>query len=116
MLRIVHHLIQIIVTEEPTNDINGSVSATEKNFSIDFSKARTNFLKFKANKKNKKLSYSILLRIYIQKMWSQNKYHLKQMFMFFSVNYDPINKSQILNINKYSMGESNIKSCKWCSD
>ena len=36
--------------------------------------------------------------------------------MFFSVNYDPINKSQILNINKYSMGESNIKSCKWCLD
>ena len=51
VLTIVHHLIQIIVTEEPTDDINGSVSATEKNFSIDFSKARKNFLKFKANEK-----------------------------------------------------------------
>ena len=51
VLTIVHHLIQIIVTEEPTDDINGSVSATKKNFSIDFSKARTNFLKFKANEK-----------------------------------------------------------------
>ena len=41
------------MTEEPTDDINGSVSGTEKNFSIEFSKARTNFLKFKVNKKKK---------------------------------------------------------------
>ena len=45
MLMINHHLTLIIIriTEEPTDDINGSVGTTEKMFDIKFIKAKTKF-------------------------------------------------------------------------
>ena len=46
MLMINHHLtvIMIRITEEPTDDINGSVGTTEKKFDIKLLKQRQNFV------------------------------------------------------------------------
>ena len=33
----------LVLKEGPTDDINGTINAAEKNFNIDFSKAKTNF-------------------------------------------------------------------------
>ena len=33
----------LVLGERPTNDINGSTSAVEKNFSINFSKTKTKY-------------------------------------------------------------------------
>ena len=46
MLMINHHLtvIMIRITEEPTDDINGSVGTTEKKFDIKLLKQSQNFV------------------------------------------------------------------------
>ena len=41
-------------------------------------------------------------------MLKQKKYHLKESLFDFSVDYDAIDKSDMLNVHKYLMAKSNI--------
>ena len=99
--------------EGPTDDINGSIGAAGKKFSINFSKANTKFcLSLHCNNDN---SYLLVNGKKIYKFKADKCQLSNSMFSFedrlkdFSVDYDAIDKSEILNINKYVMVNNNIK-------
>ena len=110
-LIIVHHLILIkydflILGEGDTFDINRSIGTSEKKINIIFSKAKAKFcLSLHYNSDNNYLKL-------IRKMLT---FHLnfsisvKGNVYDFSVDYNPIDKSVILNIQKYLMTKNNIK-------
>ena len=120
-----------MLSEGPTLGINGRFSSPEKKFSIDFSKAKTKFcLSLHYNADN---SYLFINRKEIFKFKADNKnVNFPTQFCFesisngfsdtestelslngivydFSVDYNSIDKSDIVNIHKYLMTKNNIK-------
>ena len=117
-------MIFIDLGEEPTYNINGSFSASGKDFSINFSKAKIKFClslhyngnnsylfvnakeiyKFKAS--NKKIC---LERIYNKLGATDSKeISLKGNVNDFSDDYKSMDQSNILNIHKYLMIKNNV--------
>ena len=121
----------LVLGEGDTFGINGSFGAPEKKFSINFSKANTKFclglhynadnsylfvngkdiFKFKANNKNVNFPTQFYL-------WSisngfsaieSREVSLNGNMHDFSVNYNSIDKSDILTIYKYLITKNNIK-------
>ena len=121
----------LVLGEGDTFGINGSYGAPEIKFSINFSEAKTNFclslhhdadnsylfvngkkvFKFKANKKNvnfptpfRQGSISVGFST-----TDSSDVSLNGNVYDFSVDYNSIDKSDILNIRKYIMTKNNIK-------
>ena len=105
--------------EGPTDDINASVGAAEKKFSVDFRKANTKFCLslhyngdsshlFVNGKKSISLKpiirrYTFLLNFISESVsFGTNVYD-------FSVDYNAINKSEILNTDNNLMVTNNVK-------
>ena len=123
--------IFLILGEGPTDDINGSAGAEEKEFSINFSEAKTKFClslhyhgddsylfanekkpyKFKADNKNLNFPTQFYLGSIPNKfdVLESREVSLKENVYHFSVNYNAIDKSDILKIHKYLMVKNNIK-------
>ena len=105
----------------PTFRINGSFGSPEKNFSINFSKGNTKFClnlhynaddsyyfdngkeisEFEGPNKNVNFPLNFVLEAYLLDL-DGNVYG-------FSVDYNSIDRSDILNIDKYLMTINNIK-------
>ena len=111
--------------EGDTFGINGSFGAPEKKFSINFSKANTNiiliiaiclltekkYFKFKADNKNVNFPGQFCLGS-ISNEFSATDFRevsLNENVYAFSVDYNSIDKSDILNIHKCSITKNNIK-------
>ena len=137
MLIILHHYLIlaipkiIILGEAPTYGINGSFGSPGKMFTINFSKANTKFclslhynadnsclfvhgkeiFKLKANNGNGNFPTQFCLGS-ISNGFSateSREVSLSGNVHDFSVHYNSINKSDILNIHKYLMAKNNIK-------
>ena len=123
----------LILGEARTFGINGSFGSAEKKFSINFAKLNTKFclilhykadnsyffvnrkevFKFKAGNKNVNVPTQLCLRS-ISNAFSateSRKMSLNENVCDLSVNYNSIDKSEILNIHKYLMNKNNIKRC-----
>ena len=119
-----------MLSEEPTENINGSISATEWKFIINFSKSKTKFfLSFDYNGENniffvngKKSKFQainkkfyFLSQFCFQSVFNKFDYveskevSLKGNVYDFSVHYDVIVESYILNIFKYLTVKNNVK-------
>ena len=121
----------LILGEGPAYGINGSFGSPEKKFDINFSKVNTKFclslhynvgnsylfvnvkeiFKFKADNKNVNFPTQFCLRS-ISNGFSateSREVSLNGNVYDFSVDYNSIVKSGILNIHKYLMTENNIK-------
>ena len=119
--------------ETPTIGINGSFGSPEKTFSINFSKASTKFclsfrynadnsylffngkeiFKFKPDNKNVNFPVQFCLAS-ISNGFSateSREVSLNRNVYDFSVDYNSIDKSNILNIHKYLMNNNIIKQC-----
>ena len=123
----------LIWGERDTFGINGSFGAPEKNFSIKFSKVNTNFclslqvynadnsylfvngkeiFKFKANSKNVNFPSQFCLGS-ISNGFSAAEFRevsLNGNLYEFLVDYNSIDKSDILKIHKYLMNKNNVNS------
>ena len=118
--------------EVPTLRINGSFGSPEKKISINFSKSNTKFclslhynadnsylfvngkeiLKFKiSTKKNFPTQFCLGSISNGFTATESREVSLNGNVYDFSVDYNSINKSDILNIHKYSMIKNNIKKC-----
>ena len=123
----------LILGEVRTFGINGSFGSAEKKFSINFAKLNTKFclilhykadnsyffvnrkevFKFKAGNKNVNVPTQLCLRS-ISNAFSateSRKMSLNENVCDLSVNYNSIDKYEILNIHKYLMNKNNIKRC-----
>ena len=121
----------LILGEGPTFGINGSFGSPEKKFRINFTKANTKFClslyyngdnsnlfvngkeiyKFKADNKNINFPTQFCLGS-ISNGFSNTEFtevYLNGNVYDFSVGYNSIDKSDILNIHKYLMAKNNIK-------
>ena len=116
----------LILNKCPTFEINGSFGAPEKTFGISLSKANTKFclrlhyngdnnylfvngkeiFKFKADNKNVKFPTQFCLRFGALEF---REVSLTRNVSEFSVDYNSIAKSDILNIHKYLKIKKNIK-------
>ena len=109
--------------ESATFAINGNFSSLKKKFSINFSKVKTqNFalvwflnekeiFKFKADNKNVNFPIQFCL-VSISNGFSateSREVSLNENLHNFSVDYNSIDKSDILDIHKYLMAKNNIK-------
>ena len=121
----------LIFGEDPTFGINGSFGLPEKMFSINFAKPNTKFFlsfhykadnsylfvngkeifKFKANNKNVKFLTQFCLGSISDgfSATESREASLHENVYYFSVDYNYIDKSDILNIHKCLMTKSNIK-------
>ena len=120
-----------MLDEEPTDDINGTVGTAEEKLSINFVKTKTKFCfslhcrgdniylfvngietyKFKAD--NRKVNFathvyleSISVNFGAVEAWEVS---FKENLYDFTVNYDGIGKSDILNIQQHLMVTNNMK-------
>ena len=121
----------LVLGEDPTFGINGNFDSPEKTFSINFSKANTKFcfslhytadnsclfvngkeiFKFRAGNKNVNFPTQYILGS-ISTGFSageSREVSLNGNIYDFSVDYNSIDKSDILNIHKYLMIKNNIK-------
>ena len=121
----------LILGEGPTCGINGSFGSPEKKISIHFTKASTKFclnlhynadniylfvngkeiFRFKADNKNVNFPTQFSL-VSISNGFSgteSREVSLCGNVYDFSVNYNSVDKSDILNIHKYLMTKANIK-------
>ena len=117
----------LILDEGPTYGINGSFGSPEKKLSINFTKANTKFwlslhynadnsyekgiFKFKTDKKNVNFPTQFCLGG-ISNGFSageSREVSLNGNVYDFSVDYNSINKSDLLNICKYLMTKNNMK-------
>ena len=121
----------LVVGEGPTFGINGRFGTPRKNFSINFSKANTKcclnlhynadnsylfvngkeILKFKADNKNVNFPTQFCLRSFSNGFITTESREVSSNgnVYDFSVHYNSIKKSDILNIHKYLMTKNNIK-------
>ena len=120
-----------MLSEGPTLGINGRFSSPEKKFSIGFSKANTKFclslhynadnsylfinrkeiFKFKTDTKNVNFPTQFCFES-ISNGFSateSTELSLNEIVYDFSVDYNSIDKSDIVNIHKYLMTKNNIK-------
>ena len=116
--------------EDPTFHINPSFGSPEKKFSINFSKANTKFLslyynadnsylfvngkevfKLKANKKNINFPTQFCIESISNgfRATDSREVSLNGNVYDFSVDYNSIDKSDILNIHKYLMTKNDMK-------
>ena len=121
----------LILDEGPTSAINGSFGSSVKKFSINFTKANTKFclslhytadnsymsingkeiFKFKTDNKNNNFPTQFSLRG-IPNGFSateSREVSLNGNVYDLSVDYDSVDKSDILNIHKYLVANNNIK-------
>ena len=128
----------MVFDEGDTFRINGSFGAPDKNLKINFSKSKIKFClkfhyngnnsyllfnrkeiyKFKADNKNVNFPNQLCLRTISNKFdkgdmpcrkIKAKQVSLKKDLYDFSVNYDAIDKYDILNIHKYLIAKNNIK-------
>ena len=112
----------LILGEGPSFGINGSFRSPEKKFSINFTKANTNFsLSLHYNDDNSYLFVNGNLKLKFKAQFclgsisngfsnsESRKVSLNGNVYDFSVYYNSIDKSDILNIHKYLMNKNNIK-------
>ena len=117
----------VMLDEGPTCGFNGSFGSPEKKFNGNFTKRNTKFcvsllynadnsyffvngkeiFKFKADNKNVHFPAQFCVRS-VSNWFSATEYrevYLNRIVYDFSVNYNCIDKSEVLNIHKYLMGE-----------
>ena len=120
----------LLLGEGPNFGINGRLGSTEKKFSIKLSKASTKFcssfhynannsylftngkeiFKFKAGNKNVNFPTQFCLGSIFNGFNVTESRDVKNGYVYdFSVDYNSIDKSDILNIHKYLMKKNNIK-------
>ena len=97
----------------PTSGINGSFGSPEKNFSINFSKARSKFVlvKFKADNKNVNFPTQFCLKSISSGFGGDESTEVffKRHVYDFSLDYNANDKSDIVKIHNYLMVKNNIK-------
>ena len=120
-----------ILGKGDTFGINGSYCAPEKTFDINFSKAKTKFClsfhynadnsylfvngkeicKFKARKEDNNFLSQLCLGSISDKFEyvDSEEVSLKENAYYFSLDYNAIDKTSILNIHKFLIGKNNIK-------
>ena len=125
------HSDNLILGEGPTYGINRSFGSPEKNFNIDFTKANTKYclslrynaensylfvngkeiFKFKSDIRNANFSTQFCLGIMSNgfSATASTEVSLNGNVFDFSVYYNSIDKSDILNIHKYLMTKNNIE-------
>ena len=121
VLIIVHHLILTnfsVLSESPTYGINGSLRSAEKMYSINFIKVNTQFcLSLHYNDDNSYLFINVIFPTPFCLGSVSNEFtaHESREASFngnvydFWVDYNSIDKSNILSIQKYLMAKNNIQ-------
>ena len=111
----------LVLGEGPTDDINSSIGEAKKKFNINFSNAKKNFASvciamviivicLLTEKKSIRLKQIIKMLTFCLKFdYVEIEVSLKISVCNFSVDYDAIDKSDILNIHKYLMVNNKIK-------
>ena len=142
LIRVHYHMLKtaknnfLILGLGPTYGMNGSFDSPEKKFSINFTKANTKFwlslhynadnsnlfgngkeiIKFKADNKNVKFPTQFRLGIISDRVGAteSREVSLNGNVYDFSVDYNSVDKSDILNIHKNLMSKNNIKLFSYC--